>query len=272
MSEWNQSDSTSPGAHHAVSLAYRIGALSLDVSFQLAAPWTVLFGPSGSGKTTILRAIAGLIRPDAGRIVRYEQSGEFVLTDARTLVPPHRREVRYAPQRAALFPHLTVAQNVAYGADAASIADMMEIFGLEPLAAKMPAALSGGERQRVNLARAFAAADCRLERFHSRCAPKQMTFARFSPEHRNGGTALMLLDEPFAGLDSALRDRLLPRIRSWLAEHRIPALSVTHDVVEALQLKAEVITLSDGKVTGQGEAVQILAAERARLLQQLNSQ
>ena len=244
MSEWNQPDSNSSSAHHAVSLAHRIGALSLDVSFELAAPWTVLFGPSGSGKTTILRAVAGLIRPDAGRIVRHKQSGEFVVTDAHTLVPPHRREVRYAPQRASLFPHLTVMQNVAYGAGAASIADVIEIFGLEPLAAKMPAALSGGERQRVNLARAFAAADCRL----------------------------MLLDEPFAGLDSALRDKLLPRIRSWLAEHRIPALSVTHDVVEALQLKAEVITLSDGKVTGQGEAVQILAAERARLMQQLNSQ
>jgi molybdate transport system ATP-binding protein len=233
-----------------VSVTHRIGALSLNVSFSLSSPWTVLFGPSGSGKTTILRAIAGLVRPDEARIVRYEHGGESVLTNTQTFLPPHRRQVRHAPQRASLFPHLSVAQNVAYGSRqsgdesaSSSVAGVMEIFGLESLAAKMPSALSGGERQRVNLARAFAAADCRL----------------------------MLLDEPFAGLDSVLRDQLLPPMQAWLAERRIPALSVTHDVIEALQLKAEVIRLSDGRVTGQGEASQILATERARLLQQLTS-
>jgi len=244
------SESLQAPHHHAVSLTHRVGALALDVSFALAAPWTVLFGPSGSGKTTILRAIAGLIPPQQSHIVRYEHGGESVLTGRHTFLPPHRRQVRYAPQRASLFPHLTVAQNVAYGSRRAgdtsassSAAEVMEIFGLESLAAKMPSALSGGERQRVNLARAFAAADCRL----------------------------MLLDEPFAGLDAGLRDQLLPPMQAWLASRRIPVLSVTHDVVEALQLKAEVVRLSDGQVSGQGAATKILAAERERLLQQLNA-
>ncbi len=241
MSKTNQHEAAE--VHHSVSIAHSIGALMLDASFKLTTPWTVLFGPSGSGKTTILRAIAGLIHPETGSIVRHQQSDALIMTDAHTFIPPHKRQVRYAPQRAALFSHLTVAQNVAYGAGKAAVADVIELFSLEPLENRMPAALSGGERQRVNLARAFAATDCRL----------------------------MLLDEPFSGLDSTLCDRMLPRMQSWLLQHGIPVLSVTHDVAEAIQLKAEVVTLSEGKVTGQGEAALILASERERLLAQINS-
>jgi molybdate transport system ATP-binding protein len=232
------------GPHHFVRLHHRLGALTLDAAFALSAPWTVLFGPSGSGKSSLLRAIAGLLRPEQASISRAEGPQLTPLTDTikKVFVPPHQRSIRYAPQRASLFPHFTVRQNIAYGsADGDAVSQTLQLFQLEPLAGKRLATLSGGERQRVNLARAFAATECRL----------------------------LLLDEPFAGLDHQLRDQLLPRLQTWAAERRVPILSVTHDVVEALQLRAEVITIKNGKVTTQGPAETILAAERQRLLAHL---
>jgi molybdate transport system ATP-binding protein len=235
--------------HHFIRVYHRLGGLQVDASFALSAPWTVLFGASGSGKTSILRAIAGLLRPAQGSILRQTPGPDpslIHLTDTvtRTFVPPHLRNIRYAPQRASLFPHLTVQQNVAYGAreDAsAAVAEVIALFALEPFAHKLPATLSGGERQRVNLARAVAASDCRL----------------------------LLLDEPFNGLDHRLRDVLLPRLQAWLAAHEIPVLSVTHDVVEALQLHADLISIQDGRATAQGPAHTLLVSERTRLLTHL---
>lgn len=241
-------------AHLSLRLKHRQGTLVFDTTFELTEPWTVLFGPSGSGKTTVLRAIAGFIRPEAGRIV----SGKDVLFDdhARAFVPAHERPVRTAGQTARLFPHMTVRQNVLYGAGWRSkpleefeIAnEVLALFRLQDLSQRMPRDLSGGERQKVSVARAVVSA---------------ITF---------GGrrTALLLLDEPFAGLDLAMKDELLDELRQWLGRWKIPVLSVTHDVGEAFQLTAEVIKLAEGKVLQTGPAAVVLADERNRLTKQLS--
>jgi len=147
-----------------VAMRHRIGAVSLDLDFALREPWTVLFGPSGSGKTTILRAIAGFVRPEDGRIV----AGETVILDSskKIFIPPHERPIRSAGQMARLFPHKNVLQNVLFGSgwnskphDARDIAyEVMNSFRLRQLADRMSKDLSGGERQRVSVARALVAA------------------------------------------------------------------------------------------------------------------
>lgn len=246
---------------HAVRIRHRVGALNLDVDFTLTKRWTILFGPSGSGKTTILRIIAGLVRPDHARIVStvcpgtdHERSFTFVDTDAGVFLPPHKRIVRLAPQHAALFPHLTALENMKYGmhlfvrddeeaaARDRAIANLLTSFNIQNVARKRASELSGGEAQRVNLARAVA----------------------------TGGGRLLMLDEPFTGLDVALRDELIANLLQRQNErHRPQTLSVTHDVAEAFQLGAEVIKIADGKVVAQGPVEVVLADERIRLLAQL---
>ena len=235
-------------------MRHRQGTLIFDTAFELTEPWTVLFGPSGSGKTTVLRAIAGFVRPDSGRIV----SGKGVLFNDRTrvFVPAHERPVRTAGQTARLFPHMTVRQNVLYGAGWRSkpleeleiASEVLALFRLKDLETRMPHDLSGGERQKVSVARAVVSA---------------ITFD--GPE-----TALLLLDEPFAGLDLAMKDELLDELREWLDRWKIPVLSVTHDVGEAFHLAAEVIKLAEGKVLQTGPAATVLAEERMRLTKQLS--
>jgi molybdate transport system ATP-binding protein len=231
-------------------MQHRVGALSLDVAFNLTQPWTVLFGPSGSGKTTVLRAIAGFVHPDAGKIV----CGTTVLVDraAKVFVPAHARPVRSAGQSARLFPNLTIRENIAYGvrsqsvgSAAATVDAAMERFRLRSFTHKPPRELSGGERQRVAVVRAAAAA------------------VSLGP-----GT-LLLLDEPFTGLDLARQEELLDELKTWLAEKSVPVLSVTHDVGEAFQLGAEVIRIDDGKVVAQGPVAEVLAEDRRRVMDQL---
>ena len=230
-------------------MAHRQGALALHATFELTRPWTVLFGPSGSGKTTVLRAIAGLMRPAAGRIVLHGSTTTTLFDSAAGIsLPAHLRGVRLAAQVAALFPHMTVRQNVAYGVPAPSTdiaEEALQRFRLTELAGSLPWKLSGGERQRVAVARAAASA---------------ITVK----------SGLLLLDEPFAGLHLPLRDELLEELRGWLAESRTPVLSVTHDVGEAFQLGAEVIKFADGRVLQQGPVEVVLAEERARLMDQLS--
>ncbi|HEX4576206.1 MAG TPA: ATP-binding cassette domain-containing protein [Edaphobacter sp.] len=236
-------------------MKHTVGAISLDVNFALKEPWTVLFGPSGSGKTTVLRAIAGFVRPNEGLIVR----GPQILVDykAGIFLPAFRRPVRTAGQIARLFPHRTVRQNVSYGTgwnskpdDVREVVDeVMELFRLSAVAERKPRDLSGGERQRVSVARAVASA------VMADCAQR----------------ALLLLDEPFSGLDNVMRDELLAKLREWLKRWKTPVLSVTHDVGEAFQLGAEVIKIAGGRVVQQGPVGEVLAEERARLLEQLNA-
>lgn len=228
--------------HHHIAVQSTVGSLQLKVDINLTANWTVLFGPSGSGKSSILRAICGLLPntniPSPGPI---NGGGE----KPALFLPPYRRNLAYAPQGAVLFPHLSVRENIAFALTSRrlppNIDPLLDLFALTSLAKRRPRDLSGGERQRVSLARA-----CAVPNPH-----------------------LILLDEPFTGLDRALRDSLLPRIKQHLAERNIPALSVTHDIEEALLLDAEVIRIESGKVIAQGPAHQVLAQERIQLLKTL---
>ncbi len=241
-------DSTTP-PHLTVQLRHRVGALHIDVSFHLTQPWTILFGPSGSGKTTILRTIAGLTHPHSAKIVvaSHQQSTGSTLIDtsAHLAVPAHRRNIPLATQQASLFPHHTVRQQIAYGLPASQspqprVEEMLSLFRITHVAGKLPGELSGGEAQRVNLARAAAAA-----------------------------SHLLLLDEPFTGLDLTLRSQLNQDLHAWAARRKLCVLSVTHDIAEAFQLNAEVIRLSVGRILAQGPAATVLAEDRTRLLAQL---
>lgn len=238
--------------HHRVSVRGRQGALELDLQAGFSAPWTVFFGPSGGGKTTLLRALCGLtpgLEVKFARFAEGEWRDKGQWKDLAPSLSPELRQLAFAPQQAALFPHLTVLENITFprivrrraAALSPLSSELLSLFDLHALAARRPQHLSGGERQRVSLARAFAVPDARL----------------------------LLLDEPFAGLDRTLRDALLPRMRSWLAERRLPVLSVTHDIEEAVLLQAEVIRLENGRNAAQGPAREILANEIAHLLSAL---
>ncbi len=200
------------------------------------APVTVLFGPSGAGKTTVLRCLAGLERPDAGAI-RF--GAETWFDAARGLfLPPQRRGVGLVVQEHALFPHLDVARNVAYGlgrapaaARAARVAELARLLGIGDLLARRPGELSGGERQRVALARALAP-----------------------------GPRLLLLDEPLSALDAPTRDELRRELRHLLATSRIPSIVVTHDRLEALALGDRMAVLAEGGVRQVGAVADVFAA------------
>ncbi len=224
----------------SVAIRMRRGVLLVDVHVTLSAPWTCLFGASGSGKTTTLRAIAGFERPDEGRIV----VGDTVVFDAaaRVWVEPYRRPVRGAMQTAWLFPG-TVAKNLRAGARSSETDGwwnrIVEVFRLAGLEERRVETLSGGERQRVSLARAVVAA----------------------VYGESGPACLLLLDEPFAGMDAALRNRIAPDLQAFLQEQGVPVLSVTHDVGEALLLRAEVVRMVGGRATAQGPAAGVLDEE-----------
>jgi molybdate transport system ATP-binding protein len=237
-----------------VKVRHGIGTLAIDVDFALTQPWSILFGPSGSGKTTVLRAIAGVLRPGMSRVERAgvggAQSEVFEAGEgANGRLEPQLRGMPLATQAANLFPHMTVDENVMYGMRAGERArrlekldDALGLFRIGHIVHKLPAALSGGEAQRVNLARAAAAA-------------------------REGG--VLLLDEPFTGLDVALRSELMQDLKAWAARRNLCVLSVTHDVAEAFELGAEVVKLKEGRVVAQGPVGVVLAEERRRLMEQL---
>ena len=187
---------------------------------------TVLFGPSGSGKTTILRCLAGLECPDTGSI----RFGDSVWFDAKQKIclPPQERNIGFLLQDYALFPHLTVERNIAYGIEGASdapsrVADLLKLLHLNDLNRRYPKTLSGGQQQRVALARAL------IRR------PR-----------------LMLLDEPLSALDSPTRDQLRDELRAILERLQIPAVLVTHDRAEAMLLGDHVIVLDQGRVIQSG--------------------
>lgn len=236
-------------AHFRLRLHTSVGALHLKADFALTSPWTVIFGPSGSGKSTILRAICGLLASADVHTTTQSSWAWQELDGDHQRVPSHLRRLGYAPQGSVLFPHLNARENIAFPATAsterASAARLTEaaisLFELEALTKRLPRDLSGGERQRVNLARAFAVPNARM----------------------------LLLDEPFTGLDRGLRDTLLPRMQRHAAASGVPVLSVTHDVEEALMLNADVIRLHDGNIVDQGPAARVLSNERSRMLQVL---
>lgn len=214
--------------------APRLWALSVDLAIPLEGV-TVLFGPSGSGKTTLLRCVAGLERPDHGKILY----GAEVWFDAERKVwlPPQERRVGYLFQEYALFPHLAVEENIAYGLShlsaherRARVAEMMGLLRLHALRGQRPTQLSGGERQRVALARALA------------------------PQPR-----LLLLDEPLSALDAPTREQLRAELRRLLVSLGIPAIVVTHDRVEALALGDTMAVLIAGQMHQVGSVPEVFS-------------
>jgi len=221
------------------------GAFHLQVACRFASDWTVIFGPSGAGKSTLLRLLAGLDRPQVGQIAL----DGYLLTDSprRRWLQPGRHAISLVAQHSALFPHLSVAANVAYGIaglDRASrssrVEQMLELVGASDLAQRRPQDLSGGEAQRVSLARSLA------------------------PLPR-----LLLLDEPFSAMDGAASDALLARLQLWLAEHKVQTVLATHNAADAFATGAEVALLHEGRLIALGAASEVLTVERERLIRRL---
>jgi len=219
-----------------VCLRKRFRAFELDVEWQAGDGVAVLFGPSGAGKTVTLQCLAGLMRPDAGRVV---VDGRVLFdSDTGVSVPPQQRRVGYVFQGYALFPHLTVAGNIGFGLRDRPRAErqrrteeVLVRLGLEGLGDRHPGELSGGQRQRVALGRALA------------------------PD-----PALLLLDEPLSALDLPLRRALRDELRTILTAWGTAAVLVTHDFTEAYRLGDRIVVYEDGRV--------IQAAPRAELLWQ----
>lgn len=220
------------------------GTFVLDVSFEAPAGFTILFGPSGAGKSTLLDCLAGLLRPSAGKIA----IGENVLFDAaaRIEVPPQKRRIAYVFQSLALFPHLTVEQNIAYGLkDIAEqdrhtrVEEILEAFRIANLRNQKPSQVSGGERQRTALARSL------------------VTQPR-----------LLLLDEPLTGLDAELKSAIVEDLRAWNTAKRIPILYVTHSREEVDALGERVIAIDNGRVVSRGAPMDVLDAPRRKRLAQ----
>jgi len=230
----------------AVDIRKRLSAsFALEANFAAPAGITILFGRSGSGKTTLLNCIAGLVRPDAGRIALDSR----VLFDAAAKIDlaPAKRSVGFLFQDLALFPHLTAEQNVEYGlakvpADtrrkrAAAILDAMRVGNL---ARRKPAEISGGEKQRVALARSLVT-----------------------------DPAMLLLDEPLAALDAITKSSIIADLRAWNAAHGIPIIYVTHSLQEAFAVGEAVVVLEAGKIIARGSPMDVLDAPRQETIAQL---
>lgn len=232
----------SSALHLAVSKHLREITLDVDLSFEPGV--TVVAGPSGAGKSTLLRLVAGLISPDAGTI----RLGGRILHDADhgLSIPSYQRDISLVFQDYALFPHLSVRENVAYGLVARHVrraerqqrvAAMLERLGIASLAHARPPLLSGGQRQRVALARALV-----LE-------PRAL-----------------LLDEPLAALDIQTRASVRAELRDVLADLAIPTVLVTHDYADALVFGDRIVILVDGRVAQDGSHSDLLAHPRTRFV------
>jgi molybdate transport system ATP-binding protein len=213
------------------------GGFSLAAAFETSAQVTALFGPSGSGKTSVLYMIAGLLRPQMGRI----ELGDEVWLDTRSGIhwKAERRRVGFVFQDHLLFPHLTVERNLMYGhrrrqsASAARIEPrrVVEVLELAELLGRYPRNLSGGEKQRVALGRSLLS-----------------------------GPELLLMDEPLAALDEALKDRILTYLERVVAEWRLPTIYVSHSASEVRRLAEHVIALDQGRVVQCGTPQDVLKA------------
>ncbi|GHG95254.1 molybdenum ABC transporter ATP-binding protein [Comamonas sp. JC664] len=221
-----------------LDLRLPLARFTLEVKARLEGTSVAVMGRSGSGKTSLLEVLAGLRRGARGRVA---VAGHVLLdSEARRDVPPEQRRMGYVPQDALLFPHLTAAQNVRFGARpgrASRVDEAVEILELAPLLHRYPATLSGGEKQRVALARALAT-----------------------------DPALLLLDEPLAALDVALKERVLPYLLRVRDEARVPMLYVTHQLGEARVLAQEALLLEHGQVRAVGRAAEVLGTAARGLL------
>jgi len=218
-----------------VALRAHLPGFELDVAWKIGAELAVLFGPSGAGKSLTLRLIAGLAHPDGGRVL----AGENLLLDTARAVclPPQQRSIGYVFQDLALFPHMTVLENVLYGGHGlerdernARADSLIYRFGLSGLQRRRPGEISGGQKQRVAFARAL------LRR-----------------------PSILLLDEPFSALDAPLRRDMGELLREVQRELKLPAVLVTHDAAEAASLADTVILCAAGRVIRQGTPGEVFA-------------
>lgn len=207
-----------------VAVKKRLGGLALEAGFQAPRGVTALFGPSGAGKTTLVNIVAGLLKPDGGRIAL----GDKTLFDSVRGVdlPPEKRGVGYVFQDGRLFPHLSVRSNLLYGMRLSpperrllSLEEVVDLMGISHLLKRRPANLSGGEKQRVAVGRALLA-----------------------------GPRLLLMDEPLASLDQARKDEVLPFLAKLPQKLDLPILYVSHSMREVRFLADRVIRLDQGKV------------------------
>lgn len=248
--------STPSGAKHSgeasprleVRISKALGTsprFQLEVDFRANPGINILFGSSGAGKTTLLGCIAGLLKPESGRIA----AGARVLFDsaARIEIPVSRRHIGYVFQTLALFPHLSVAENVGYGLSGLSrpartsrVEKILDSFRIGHLTGRKPNQISGGERQRVALARALVTDPC-----------------------------VLLLDEPLAALDATTKSKIVDDLRAWNDRHRIPILYVTHSRDEVFSLGERVMVLDGGKLIAQGTPHEIIRAPRHETIAQL---
>ena len=217
-----------------VDIEHRLGAFELDIHFRSGRGLTALFGRSGAGKTSVINAIAGLVRPERGRIV----VDGWVLMDTERGIrtPAHHRRVGYVFQEDRLFPHLTVRQNLLFGrwfasgsAPRARLDDIVDLLGITALLDRRPARLSGGEKQRVAIGRALLA-----------------------------GPQLLLMDEPLASLDSPRKDEILPYIERLRDQAGVPIVYVSHAVAEVARLANTIVLISEGRVRAVGPLQEVM--------------
>jgi ABC-type sulfate/molybdate transport systems ATPase subunit len=235
-----------------LALDARRGSFHLQVECRFASEWTVIFGPSGAGKSTLLRLLAGLDLPEPAhpQTARVALDGQLLTDSSCGLwLKPGRRQTSMVAQQSAIFPHLSVEANVAYGlthldrrSRTSRVEKMLELVDATDLISRRAQHLSGGEAQRIALARALA------------------------PQPR-----LLLLDEPFSALDGVASDALLVRLQAWAIEHRVQTVLATHDATDALATAAEVALLHEGRLAALGPAADVLSAERDRIMERLSS-
>jgi len=223
-----------------LSIRRRQGDFTLSVDLAAGDGITALFGRSGSGKTSVVNMVAGLSRPDQGRI---EVDGRLLFESARGIdLPPDKRRLGYVFQEGRLFPHLSVLHNLRFGLERTPPAerkvgfdDVVEVLGISTLLDRRPAGLSGGEKQRVAIGRALLA----------------------SPR-------ILLMDEPLAALDSSRKDEVLPFIADLARRFSIPILYVSHAMDEVLRLADTLVLMENGQVAAAGPAEDILSRAELR--------
>ena len=216
------------------------GRIAMQLKFEIRnGEFLALFGPSGAGKTSVVRMIAGLLAPDAGSI----DVGDECWFNSATRInrAPQRRDVGVVFQDYALFPNMTVRENVAYGLkenqSIAIVDELLEVMELSQMEKVKPVLLSGGQKQRVALARAIAR------------RPK-----------------VLLLDEPTSALDAALRVRMQHYIKSVHEQHQMTTLLITHDVTEVARMASRVLVIEQGVIKRQGTAREVLPLDDLRAL------
>jgi molybdate transport system ATP-binding protein len=217
-----------------VDIEHRLGAFGLDIHFCSGPGLTALFGRSGAGKTSIVNVIAGLVRPEKGRIV--VDGSVLIDTERGIWVPAHCRLVGYVFQEDRLFPHLTVRQNLAFGRwfatgskSTALFDDVVDLLGISGLLNRRPARLSGGEKQRIAIGRALLA-----------------------------GPRLLLMDEPLASLDAGRKDEILPYIERLRDQANVPIVYVSHAVSEVTRLANTIVLISEGRVRAVGPLQEVM--------------